>query len=203
MKTAMKNKREVQKSAFKSDRLGKRLAEIQAACGDRESGNASGEDLLSGLVRGIHFIDIENLVGAPRPTIEQVRAAKAVYLAEVPCGPNDQFVLACNHLAAEAVSFGWGKNAVIRMRSGPDGADLELLDAIEEAQIPLNWIRVIVASGDGIFTETVAHLGAQGAEVTVVSRRGSLSKRLEVAAKKHMVINTDRVIAFPTLGEAA
>lgn len=49
------------------------------------------------------------------------------------------------------------------------------------------FAEVVVGSGDGLFTDAVAHLGSQGIDVTVVSNRRSLSRRLELAAK-HVVI---------------
>ena len=77
-----------------------------------------------------------------------------------------------------------------RIRKGADGADLTLLDALE--QMPVTAIEsertpiieVVVMSGDGIFTQVVRDFVTRGLDVVVVSRKGQLSRDLESAASR-------------------
>jgi hypothetical protein len=77
-----------------------------------------------------------------------------------------------------------------RIRVGADGADLALLDALE--QMPDTAIEserrpikeLVVISGDGIFTQVVLNYVARGLDVVVVSRTGQLSRDLESAASR-------------------
>lgn len=77
-----------------------------------------------------------------------------------------------------------------RIRKGADGADLTLLDALE--QMPVTAIEsertpiteVVIMSGDGIFTQVVREYVTRGLDVVVVSRKGQLSRALESAASR-------------------
>ena len=69
-----------------------------------------------------------------------------------------------------------------RVRSGPDGADLELLNVLLHEEVAARFTRVVIGSGDGVFARAAASLATAGVRVTVVSRRDSLSSRLAFAA---------------------
>ena len=51
--------------------------------------------------------------------------------------------------------------------------------------------EVVLASGDGIFADRVADLAGRGVPVTVVSRPGSLSHRLRLAATEVLPFEID------------
>lgn len=148
--------------------------------------------------RRLHLIDVENLVGSPRPSLAEVEDCAARYRLATAPGPSDQYVVACNHGAAAAVSFGW-PGARVRMRSGPDGADLALIEVIERERVAERFSDVIVGSGDGIFAPAVARLVADGVAVTVASLEGSLSRRLELAAPTVVLVTNDRPDRSPAL----
>jgi uncharacterized LabA/DUF88 family protein len=57
-----------------------------------------------------------------------------------------------------------------------------LLDVIETEEPARRYDTIVVASGDGIFAEPVGRLCQEGCAITVVARRGSLSRRLRLAA---------------------
>ncbi|MGA7436095.1 MAG: NYN domain-containing protein [Solirubrobacterales bacterium] len=135
--------------------------------------------------RAFHVIDIENIIRNPRPTLNEVRQAKETYLAADHYRSGDLVVIACNHGAASAVAFGWPEARLI-LRSGKDGADLALLQALDEGDIPNRYSVTIVASGDGIFADAVSLLGRQGVEVTVIYPTDGISRRLEMAAFRHV-----------------
>lgn len=131
--------------------------------------------------RKIHLIDIENLAGCPRPSLAAVRACAHRYRTLTNASARDHTVVACNHGAALEVAFGWPTRLL--QRSGPDGADQALLDVLTYEGVADRFTEVVIGSGDGIFADAAAQLGAAGVIVSVVSHRRSLSKRLALAAR--------------------
>jgi hypothetical protein len=133
--------------------------------------------------RRLHLVDVENLAGDPLPSLLQVREAQGLYADCLGFGAMDQVEVASNHLTLLNAGLGW-PHAHYRVRSGPDGADLALLDVLHHENIAERFTHVAIGSGDHLFAEEAAHLGAQGVWVTVVSRRRSLSSRLALAARE-------------------
>jgi hypothetical protein len=144
--------------------------------------------------RRLHLVDIENLAGDARPSLSQVRQALGLYTAGLAFGGMDQVEVASSHLTLLNAALGW-PHARYRVRSGPDGADLALLDVLRHENIAQRFTHVAIGSGDHLFAEQAAHLAAHGVWVTVVSRRRSLSPRLALAARE--------VIFLDTMAEAA
>jgi hypothetical protein len=144
--------------------------------------------------RRLHLVDIENLAGSARPTLGQVRQALGLYTAGLAFGAMDQVEVASSHLTLLNAALGW-PHARYRVRSGPDGADLALLDVLRHENIADRFTHVAIGSGDHLFAEQAARLAARGVWVTVVSRRRSLSPRLALAARE--------VIFLDTMAEAA
>ncbi len=144
--------------------------------------------------RTLHVVDIENLAGAAIPSRGQVSEVQGRYMARLGFGVDDQVVMAANHLALLNAALGW-PHARYRVRSGPDGADLELLDVLLHENIPARFTHVVIGSGDGVFGQAAAHLTAGGVWVTVVSRRGSLSPGLARAARDVVYLDVPRVAA--------
>ena len=133
--------------------------------------------------RRLHLVDIENLAGDSLPSLRQVRQAQGLYAGCLGFGAMDQVEVASSHLTLLNAAIGWPR-ARYRVRSGPDGADLALLDVLRHENVATRFTHVAIGSGDHIFAEEAAHLAAQGAWVTVVSRRRSLSARLALAARE-------------------
>ena len=133
--------------------------------------------------RTLHVVDIENLAGAAIPTLDRVAEVQGQYLACLRFGVDDQVVLAANHLALLNAGLGW-PHARYRVRSGKDGADLELLDVLEHENVATRFSHVVIGSGDGGFGEAAASLAARGVRITVVSRWGSLAYELARTASK-------------------
>jgi hypothetical protein len=143
--------------------------------------------------RQLQLIDIENLTGTPRPRPIQVAEAASVWGELVDPRITAQAVIACNHGAAEAVCFGWDPSARRLLRSGPDGADLALIEVLTTEGVEHRYTEVVIGSGDGVFAEPVARLAAAGLHVTVIAPRLGLSRRLRLAA--HTVIPFERPLA--------
>jgi hypothetical protein len=133
--------------------------------------------------RRLHLIDIENLAGDSLPSLRRVREAQGLYAYWLAFGAMDQVEVASSHLSLVNAALGW-PHAHYRIRSGPDGADLALLDVLRHENVAKRFTHVAIGSGDHLFAEAAAHLVAQGVWVTVVSRRRSLSARLALAARE-------------------
>jgi hypothetical protein len=131
--------------------------------------------------RRLHLVDIENLAGAPIPSLGQIRRVQSLYAERLPFGAADEVVIASSHLTLLNAALGW-PHARYRARSGPDGADLELLDVLLCENIATRFARVAIGSGDRAFAAAAASLAAAGVWVTAVSRRRGLSPRLALAA---------------------
>jgi hypothetical protein len=144
--------------------------------------------------RRLHLIDIENLAGAALPTLGQVRQTLGLYTSCLAFGAMDQVEVGSSHLALLNAALGW-PNAHYRIQSGPDGADLALLDVLRHEHVAGRFTQVAIGSGDHLFAEEAASLAAQGVWVTVISRRRGLSPWLAEAARE--------VIFLDTIAEAA
>ena len=138
--------------------------------------------------RTLHLLDIENLMGGPHQGADALEEAIRSYFEAVGHGPEDHVVVACN--PALVVTVGRQRQGGrILIGHGPDGADRALLSQLR----CLDWIasrydRVIVGSGDGIFTEIVRELVGIGVPVGVISRPQALAHVLARAATFVMVL---------------
>ena len=83
--------------------------------------------------------------------------------------------------AAPSVAFAF-PGARHLWRSGHDGADLALLDVLENERVDQRFGRVTLCSGDGIFAASAARLAGAGVNVTVVALKGHLAAQLVLAA---------------------
>jgi hypothetical protein len=133
--------------------------------------------------RRLHLVDIENLAGDSLPSLSQVRQAQGLYADCLAVGAMDQVEVASSHLTLVNAALGW-PHAHYRVRSGPDGADLALLDGLRYENVATRFTHVAIGSGDHLFAEEAARLAGQGVWVTVVSRQCSLSRQLELAARE-------------------
>jgi hypothetical protein len=144
--------------------------------------------------RALHVVDIQNLAGAPIPSRVQVNEVQDWYTARLGFGADDQVVMASSHLGFMNVALGW-PHARYRVRSGPDGADLELLDVLEHEDVAARFSHVVIGSGDWRFSRAAASLAGRGVRVTVVSRRGSLAAVLARAAQDVVYLDLPRAVA--------
>ena len=85
------------------------------------------------------------------------------------------------------VGWEWRRARYV-VRSGPDGADLALIDVIREERVNERFRHVVIGSGDGIFADVASLLGLAGVQVTAVSRPESLSSKLRLAARGHVLL---------------
>jgi len=132
--------------------------------------------------RELHVIDVLNLAATPRPSPQGVDAIAAELRATVPGFEASQRIVACSRAAAPTVAFAFPSDRQL-WRSGTDGAVFALLDVLADERVAERFGRVTICSGDGAFADAAARLARDGVEVTVVSRSGCLSARLELAAR--------------------
>ncbi len=137
--------------------------------------------------RRLVLIDIENVVGGLVRSEATAEHARGSIRQAIGAQPMDQVVVATCHKGYPYVAWCW-PTALRRVRSGADGADLELLEILDH-DVAGHFQHVVLVSGDGIFTDAVTELGRRGVEVTVAARRGHLSNRLRLAATEVVYLN--------------
>jgi predicted nucleotidyltransferase len=131
--------------------------------------------------RTLHVIDVENLVGTPYMTADDAGWVMQRYRLEVAPLTGDLAVVACNPGAAFEVKPAW-PDALFRVRAGEDGADLALLAELHTGDISRRFARVVIASGDHIFSAAAWTLRSAGVVIAVAVGRGALSSDLRRAA---------------------
>jgi hypothetical protein len=143
------------------------------------------------------LVDIENLAGTASPTSAEVEAVMAALGEVVPGFGEAQRVVACSHRAARTVAFACPMARHL-WRSGPDGADLALLEILEDEHVADRFEFVTICSGDGIFTAVAARLAEHGVDTTVVALKGHLAARLELAARRVAYLPSAAAALAPT-----
>jgi hypothetical protein len=159
---------------------------LRTISGDRDTQRADNRRRFP--TRRLHLVDIENLAGAALPSLSQVHETLGLYTDCLAFGAMDQVEVASSHLTLMNAALGWPR-AHYRIRSGPDGADLALLDVLQHENVARRFTHVAIGSGDHLFAEEAARLAAQGVWVTVVSRRRGLSRQLALAAREVIVLD--------------
>jgi hypothetical protein len=133
---------------------------------------------MTAYTRGLHLVDLENLLADPWTSGPLVGHALDEYLERAGFRPGDLVFVAGNPWLM--VELGWS-HAVDCHRfaaRGPQGADRKLLEASPLAWVARRFGRLAVGSGDGVFADRIAQARASGLAVQVVSRPESLSQRL-------------------------
>lgn len=138
--------------------------------------------------RILHLVDLENLSGGSLCSTEAVASTASDYMSLFCQTGSELYVLATSCGNAPVAFFGWPTPAQRLMRSGENGADLALLEAYTPLEIASRFKRVVIGSGDGIFTDLTLQLCDLGCAVTVVSRSDALSNRLKLAASEIVLL---------------
>jgi hypothetical protein len=133
-------------------------------------------------------VDIENVAGGGVVTEALAAWARDVVVSALAVRDGEQVVIGTSHVGLFHTWNVW-PGARIKVRSGPNGADLELLEVLTAERIEERFDEVVLVSGDGIFAEAVARLGAAGVSVTVASWVEGLSVRLCLAARRTVYLN--------------
>ncbi|MFC4555741.1 NYN domain-containing protein [Georgenia faecalis] len=140
--------------------------------------------------RRLVVVDIENCVGGAVLT-----AGPATWVREVVARAvgrmTDQVVIGVSHVGLISTACAW-PGARVLVRSGRDGADLVLLDVLQNEGIASRFDEVFLFSGDGIFADTVAALAEAGVRVTVVGHPGQVALQLRLAAAQTRYIGAEQ-----------
>lgn len=146
------------------------------------------------------LVDIENILGTADFCHRD--AAMARYTIESVFRPrlDDLVIVASSHRGVFAVRRAWPHVRQL-WQSGPDGADRQLLREMTHPDIPNRFAEIVLASGDGIFTEAVRQLTQRGRTVTVLAPDGSCSTHLAFAATRTFLFDRSIVVPFPLASE--
>lgn len=133
--------------------------------------------------RSIHAIDLQNLLGGTEASHEEIVNCFHLWSAHVVgVKPGDRVVVATSHRMAHTAWFALPAQGIQRVvRSGPDGADLALLDAIDLDRDARRFSRLIIGSGDGIFASLATAAASQGVLVEQIVGRGGNAAALASA----------------------
>ena len=130
-----------------------------------------------GPARQIHIVDIDNLTAGPTQDLNTHRILRQWYTVCTDLHDNDLCFVACSHFSGFSVATVWS-DAKVYWRSGENGADYALLDAISETNFE-DVNQVWVASGDGIFIPGIEALhamrtGPEHMDVSVLALNDSM-----------------------------
>lgn len=97
-------------------------------------------------------------------------------------------IIASSHHNAVAAGSAWPGARLLATRSGLNGADIALREAIRTERIAERFDFVYLASGDGGFSADLAFLARGGARTHVVARKRTLSAALRLAAHQVTIL---------------
>lgn len=128
--------------------------------------------------RTLHLMDLENLL-AGRVDCPAVAGLWHDYQRVTDFRWDDHVIVAVSKKNAAATFFALPA-AIQRIvgRNIPDGADLALIEAVDIDWAARRFGQVMVATGDGIFTDTARRLHERGLQVVQVLGGGLPSARL-------------------------
>ena len=149
-------------------------------------------------VRRIVMLDIENVNGGAVEDVLSATNACAEVADAITLRADEQVVIGVGPSSLLATGASQPRARVV-MGRGLDGADKALVSVLQNEGLADRFDEVVIASGDGMFSDVAAQLAAQGMTVTVVARGGCLSTRLRLAAR-YVVVLPD---FEPIYGEAA
>lgn len=145
-----------------------------------------------GLSRRMIVVDIENVNGGAVLSVDQASWARKLIEGSIAPQHDDQVVVGSARIDCLNSGLAWPEARLV-VRDGADGADLALLEVLDE-NLATRFSEVVIVSGDHIFAESIFKLKAAGIRVTVVGHRGRLATALRFAA--------DETIFFPSASSA-
>ena len=115
--------------------------------------------------RSLHLVDLENLVGDPRAQGPIVRQTFAEYLRVAGWQTGDQVLVASNPWLISEVCFDLPVACNVHAVHGHDGADVMLLSNAPPELVAKRYDRLVVGSGDGIFSARARAAHDLGVEI--------------------------------------
>lgn len=153
--------------------------------------------------RRLILVDIENFNGQAVQSPVQIEWCKRTLVSWLNIQYGEIVVIASDKGSFWDVNVGW-EEARVLMGMGADGADLRLVEEIENMNVG-RFDEIALVSGDGIFAEPVARAAELGMPTKVYSHGSVLSKRLRFAATEVYLSedrysrNTPQPVTVPTM----
>lgn len=133
--------------------------------------------------RTLVLIDIENLCGGPDNVSALHRYIRYLYDQSASAGWMP-VIATSTYTAARCPDLWWTWHDARRLhRSGPDAADLELIETLNEP-LARRCQHIEIWSGDHIFSSAAIRLRGSGSTVTVRAAPGMLARKLRHAATR-------------------
>jgi hypothetical protein len=124
--------------------------------------------------RTLHLVDIENLVGGPEATGDEVIDTFERYLDAAAWEAGDLVYVAANPWLAQEFAWRLPVQCNVHTAHGHDGADLALLAHCAPEFVGRRAGRLVIGSGDHAFIGRAVAARALGVGVLVVARGGSV-----------------------------
>lgn len=132
--------------------------------------------------RTLFLLDFENLMGGLRAGMAALRQVVSYFRDAVPGEEGDHYIIGVNPRFGVIAKACW-PSAKLVTRSGPDGADIALIEQVKNVRfIAARYDRIVIGSGDGVFVHVARAYRYYGLKVEVASRRRSLSRELMAVA---------------------
>jgi len=145
------------------------------------------------------IVDVENLTHGAKATCQQAAALWGVLTQQAPgIAPHDHVVVgAARYVVRRYRAAIDGANVKWVVGSdGPNGADRALIAAIDLRRVARDYDELVIASGDGAFTDLARRAKALGLTVHVITtqhpeQRSMLSRELSAVADFHTLIRLE------------
>jgi len=134
----------------------------------------------------LYLIDVENLVDGFIFSRSIVRLQEIIQNS-IPAEPGDVVIVGTAILGIPRTVTAVWPQAQCLLRKGKDGADHALLRELCLRDLS-NFSEVVIASGDHIFAEEAARLQLEGLSVTVLAKRGSISRLLRESGARILIV---------------
>jgi hypothetical protein len=145
--------------------------------------------------RTLHLVDLENLLGDPRATTDAALATFGAYLDVAHWSVDDHVIIATNPWLMTKIAFDLPVPASRHAVHGRDGADTMLLSLAPAELVVKRYGRLVIGSGDGIFTSRARAVRDSGVTVDIVARPDGCSARLHKFGCTFMTPAADVVLA--------
>ncbi len=146
------------------------------------------------VIRSLHLIDLENLCGSGLPPTSFIEKVWRTYRYGVLTSPEDHYVVGSSHIFASRAWFVLPAQGIQRRaRSGKDGGELAILADVDLDHAASRFDRLVIASGDGMFTEAAKAAREHGLHIHQVSGLGSCSRALAATAHTHSRLRLDTI----------
>lgn len=132
--------------------------------------------------RSLHLLDMENLGHGTQCTGQGLVCALHRFEEVAGWAPHDHAVGTASHWFFKRVCFDLPAGLrLLPAGGGADAADLRLIEEGDPSWIAPRFRRVVVGSGDHIFTELVGQLRAVGVVTWAITWRDAMSRDLASA----------------------